>query len=163
MGRRPESVGDGSPTMTADEAVRLIEPVDRVYPHEVAMTPHGLVEALVRRTAELTGVGTVSLRTEGPTPQVALGLAGRIRHNALFVGANVREAVNDGRADYTPSSSPRCRPSSPTALCRSTWRCSRSRRPTATASAASAPRSRAPGPPPTLPGGSSRWSTRGCP
>jgi acyl-CoA hydrolase len=29
-------------------------------------------------------------------------MAGHIRHNALFVGANVRQAVNDGRADFTP-------------------------------------------------------------
>src|SRR5204862_625265 len=24
------------------------------------------------------------------------------RHNAVFIGPNVREAINDGRADYTP-------------------------------------------------------------
>ncbi len=29
-------------------------------------------------------------------------MARHFRHNALFVGGNVREAVNDGRADYTP-------------------------------------------------------------
>ncbi len=29
-------------------------------------------------------------------------MAEHFRHNALFVGGNVREAVNDGRADYTP-------------------------------------------------------------
>lgn len=90
------------PTVTADEAVRLIEPGDRVYIHEVAMTPHELVQALVRRAGELTGVETISLHTEGSAPYVAPEMTGRIRHNALFVGANVREAVNDGRADYTP-------------------------------------------------------------
>ena len=90
------------PSLTADEAVRLIAPGDRVYLHEVAMTPHELIDALVRRASERTGVETVSLHTEGPAPYVAPELAGRLRHNALFVGANVREAVNDGRADYTP-------------------------------------------------------------
>jgi acyl-CoA hydrolase len=29
-------------------------------------------------------------------------MAGHFRHNAFFIGGNVREAVNDGRADYTP-------------------------------------------------------------
>jgi acyl-CoA hydrolase len=29
-------------------------------------------------------------------------MAGHFRHNAVFIGANVREAINDGRADYTP-------------------------------------------------------------
>jgi len=88
--------------MTADEAMRLIEPGHRVYLHEVAMTPHELLDALVRRAGELADVEVVALHTEGPAPHVAPGLQGHIRHNALFVGANVREAVNDGRADYTP-------------------------------------------------------------
>ena len=90
------------PVLMADEAIRLIEPGDRVYLHEVAMTPHELLDALVRRAPELAGVEVVALHTEGPAPHVAPVLAGRLRHNALFVGANVREAVNDGRADYTP-------------------------------------------------------------
>jgi acyl-CoA hydrolase len=29
-------------------------------------------------------------------------MAGHFRHNAFFIGGNVRDAVNDGRADYTP-------------------------------------------------------------
>jgi acyl-CoA hydrolase len=29
-------------------------------------------------------------------------MAGHFRHNALFMGSNVRQAVNEGRADYTP-------------------------------------------------------------
>ena len=27
---------------------------------------------------------------------------GHFRHNALFIGGNVRKAVQEGRADYTP-------------------------------------------------------------
>ncbi|MCA9878235.1 MAG: acetyl-CoA hydrolase/transferase family protein, partial [Thermomicrobiales bacterium] len=103
-----ESVAAGAwqgplpPVVSPDEAVRLVASGDRVYLHEVAMTPHELLDALVRRAADLSGVEVVSLHTEGPAPHVAPELAGHIRHNALFVGANVREAVNDGRADYTP-------------------------------------------------------------
>jgi len=88
--------------VSADEAVRLIQSGDRVYLHEVAMAPFELQEALVRRADELSGVETISLHTEGSAPYLAPNLAGKIRHNALFVGANVRAAVNDGRADYTP-------------------------------------------------------------
>jgi acyl-CoA hydrolase len=29
-------------------------------------------------------------------------MAGHFRHNAMFIGPNVRQAINDGRADYTP-------------------------------------------------------------
>jgi 4-hydroxybutyrate CoA-transferase len=100
------TVGSGRwrhpPVLTADEAVRLIEPGNRVYLHEVAMTPHELLDALVRRALGLADIEVVSLHTEGPAPHVAPEMAGHLRHNALFVGANVREAVNDGRADYTP-------------------------------------------------------------
>src|SRR5262245_44617503 len=92
------------PVVSADEAIRLVRSGDRVYLHEAAMTPHELLDSLVRRAlAEpLTGIETVSLHTEGAAPHVAPELAGHIRHNALFVGHNVREAVNAGRADYTP-------------------------------------------------------------
>jgi acyl-CoA hydrolase len=88
--------------LPADEAVRLIESGDRVYLHEVAMTPHELLDALVRRNSDLSGVEVISLHTEGPAPHVVPEFAGSFRHNALFVGANMRAAVNDGRADYTP-------------------------------------------------------------
>jgi len=90
------------PTLAADEAVRLIESGDRVYVHEVAMAPHELLDALARRAGELHDVEVVSLHTEGPAPHVAPGVDSHLRHNALFVGANVRDAVNAGRADYTP-------------------------------------------------------------
>ena len=42
------------------------------------------------------------LLTMGTSPYCAPEMAAHFRHNALFVGGNVREAVNDGRADYTP-------------------------------------------------------------
>ncbi|MDQ2682394.1 MAG: 4-hydroxybutyrate CoA-transferase, partial [Chloroflexota bacterium] len=73
-----------------------------VYIHEAAMAPHELLDALVARAPELRDVETISIHTEGRAPHVDPGLEGHIRHNALFVGANVRAAVNEGRADYTP-------------------------------------------------------------
>lgn len=90
------------PELTADDAVRLIASGDRVYLHEAAMAPHELIEALVRRAPELHDVETVSMHTDGPAPHVDRAMEGHIRHNALFVGSNVRAAVKEGRADYTP-------------------------------------------------------------
>jgi acyl-CoA hydrolase len=89
--------------VSAAAAVQLIKSGDRVYLHEVAMTPIELIEALTDRAHELADVETISIHTEGPAPHVAPGLEGRIRHNALFAGANVRAAINEGRADYTPA------------------------------------------------------------
>lgn len=90
------------PTLSADEAIRLVGSGDRVYIHEAAMTPWELLEALTRRAPALHNVETISIHTEGPAPHVSEAVRGHIRHNALFVGANVREAVNAGVADYTP-------------------------------------------------------------
>lgn len=96
------SVRRTPPVMTADEAVRMIQSGHRVYLHEAAMAPLELMDALVRRAPELRDVETISIHTDGPAPHVDPAVAGHIRHNALFVGANVRQAVNEGRADYTP-------------------------------------------------------------
>ena len=42
------------------------------------------------------------MHTEGRAPYAAPGMEESFRVNALFVGGLVREAVNDGRADYLP-------------------------------------------------------------
>jgi acyl-CoA hydrolase len=47
-------------------------------------------------------VELVHLHTLGAAPYAAPELAARFRHRALFVGANVREAVQAGRADFVP-------------------------------------------------------------
>lgn len=86
----------------ADRALELVTSGNRVYLHEAAMVPFELLDALCRRAMDLVGVETISLHTEGPAPHVDPALEGHLRHNALFVGKNVRAAVNDGRADYTP-------------------------------------------------------------
>ena len=88
--------------VTAPEAVELISSGDRVYVHEVAMAPTSLIAALVARAPDLRDVEIVHLHTEGKAAYLEQGMEGHLRHNALFVGPNAREAVNDGRADYTP-------------------------------------------------------------
>lgn len=74
----------------------------RVYLHESMMAPRSLIDAMTRRGPELKNVEVVHLHTNAPAPYVAPEHAGRFRHNALFTGPNVREAVQDGRADFTP-------------------------------------------------------------
>ncbi len=87
---------------SASEALAPLKSGDRVYLHEAAMTPVSLVTAMTERARSLTGVEVVHLHTMAPAPYVAPDMAGHVRHNALFVGPNVREAVQAGRADYTP-------------------------------------------------------------
>ncbi len=42
------------------------------------------------------------MMTMGCAPYVAPEMEGHFRHNAMFIGPNVREAINSGRADFTP-------------------------------------------------------------
>ncbi len=42
------------------------------------------------------------MMTMGTAPYVSPEMAGHFRHNAVFIGGNVRDAINEGRADYTP-------------------------------------------------------------
>ena len=87
---------------TADEALAWVKSGMRVYIQPGCAEPETLVEALIRRAPELFDVEIVHMMTMGCAPYVAPEMAGHFRHNAMFIGANVREAINDGRADYTP-------------------------------------------------------------
>ncbi|WP_242343020.1 acetyl-CoA hydrolase/transferase family protein [Anaeromyxobacter terrae] len=91
-----------SRTVSAEEAVSVVKSGDRVFIHSVAAAPQRLVDALTARAGELRVVEIVSLHTEGRAPYVAPEHAKSFRVNALFVGANYRAAVEEGRADYLP-------------------------------------------------------------
>jgi len=88
--------------VTAAEAVAGIRSGQQVFVHGGAATPSALLDALVARAAELESVSMVHFHTEGPGPHLAPDMAPHFRHKALFIGANARRAVNEGRADYVP-------------------------------------------------------------
>jgi 4-hydroxybutyrate CoA-transferase len=87
---------------TADEALRYVESGMRVYIQPGCAEPETLVEALMRRAPFVQDVEIVHMMTMGAAPYVAPEMAGHFRHNAMFIGSNVRQAINEGRADYTP-------------------------------------------------------------
>lgn len=87
---------------TSDEALRYVQSGMRVYIQPGCAEPETLVEALMRRGPEVYDVEIVHMMTMGCAPYVAPEMAGHFRHNAMFIGGNVRDAINDGRADYTP-------------------------------------------------------------
>ena len=74
----------------------------RVYIQPGCAEPETLVEALLDRAPFVHDVEVVHLLTLGNADYVKPEMAPHFRHNAFFIGGNVREAVNDGRADYTP-------------------------------------------------------------
>lgn len=89
---------------TADEAVRSIQDNASLFLTGNCSIPVKLLDALVRRAraGDVTGLTINQLLTLGNADYVSPDLEGKIRVNAMFIGPNVREAVNDGRADFTP-------------------------------------------------------------
>ena len=60
------------------------------------------MDALIRRAPFVQDVEIVHMMTMGRADYVAPEMTSHFRHNAVFIGGNVREAINEGRADYTP-------------------------------------------------------------
>jgi len=87
---------------TADEALRCVQSGMRVYIQPGCAEPETLVEALIQRAPHVEDVEIVHMMTMGKAPYVAPEMEGHFRHNAVFIGGNVRDAINEGRADYTP-------------------------------------------------------------
>lgn len=87
--------------LSAQEAVRLIKSGDRVFTSGNAATPRLLLRAFVERAQALERVELLHLLLIGDEFSVP-GLDSHFRHNAFFVGPADRQAVNTGRADYTP-------------------------------------------------------------
>jgi acyl-CoA hydrolase len=87
---------------TPGEALRCVQSGMRVYIQPGCAEPETLVEALIQRAPFVQDVEIVHMMTMGSAPYVAPEMEGHFRHNAVFIGSNVRDAINEGRADYTP-------------------------------------------------------------
>jgi acetyl-CoA hydrolase len=87
---------------SAEDAVRRITSGMRVYLTGNCSVPQTLLAALVRRAPELWDVEIAQVLTIGPADYVGPEMAGHLRVNTLFISDNVRAAVNEGRADFTP-------------------------------------------------------------
>ncbi|MEO0086393.1 MAG: GNAT family N-acetyltransferase [candidate division WOR-3 bacterium] len=83
-----------------DKALEALQPGHRVFIGSACGTPQKLVQALADRPIE--DVEVVHLLTLGVAPYAQETMAARYRANAFFISANVRPAVWEGRADYTP-------------------------------------------------------------
>nr|WP_305849537.1 hypothetical protein [Pyxidicoccus parkwaysis] len=88
--------------VTAEEAIRGILPGRRILVGSGAAEPVTLVRAMVEKGEHLADNEVVHLLTLGPAPYVEPAQARRFRHTAFFIGANVRQAVQEGRADFMP-------------------------------------------------------------
>ena len=88
--------------VTAAEAVSHIQSGSRVVTGHAAGEPEYLIRALMADAKRLENVEIVHMVPLGKSEYARPEMAGHFRHNALFVGSSTRNAVMEGRADYTP-------------------------------------------------------------
>ncbi len=87
---------------TAEEAVKAIKSGNRIFMTGNVSVPQKLLAALVAYAPKLKNVEICQALSVGPADYVKPGLEGHLRVNTLFISANVRSAVQEGRADFTP-------------------------------------------------------------
>lgn len=88
--------------VSADEAVSHIASGQRLFFTGNCSMPKQVLAALVLRAPQLTDVEIVHVLTIATDSYVAPEMEGHLRVNTLFISDNVRQAVNEGRADFTP-------------------------------------------------------------
>lgn len=93
---------EAPPSATVREAVAAIPPGRTIFIGSGAAEPLRLVEGLVEHGEHLADNRIVHLLTLGPARYVAPGMERRFRHTAFFIGANTRDAIEAGRADFMP-------------------------------------------------------------
>jgi len=88
--------------VTADEAVRCVKSGDRIFLTGNVSVPQKCLGALVAYAPNLENVEICQALTIGPAEYVQPDMEGHLRVNTLFISHNVRKAVQEGRADFTP-------------------------------------------------------------
>lgn len=89
-------------SVSASEAVKVIKSGDHIHISSAAAPPQCLINAMCERgeKGELHNVTIHHLHTEGPAPYTEKKFEGIFQHDGFFVGKNVRQAVQEGFADY---------------------------------------------------------------
>ncbi len=87
---------------SADEALRVVRSGQHIFVGSGAAAPQFLVEHLMARAEQLHAAQVIHIMTLGIAPYALPAVKESFRHNAFFVGPNVREGVAAGEADYTP-------------------------------------------------------------
>ena len=88
--------------VTAEQAVRNIRPHSRVVFGHCIGEPMALVDTMVKNKEWFSDIEIVHMVAMGKGEYTLPEMEGHFRHNSFFVGACTRDAVNAGRADFTP-------------------------------------------------------------
>jgi len=85
-----------------EEALGFIKTGDHIFIGSACGEPQYLVKGLVEKADHLADNEILHVHTLGVAPYAKPRYSDRFRLNAFFVGINTRQAVAEGRADYTP-------------------------------------------------------------
>ncbi len=88
--------------VTADEAVQHIQSNQRLFLTGNCSVPKAILSALVSYAPKLENVEICQALTIGNADYVSPEMEGHLRVNTMFISANTRKAVQEGRADFTP-------------------------------------------------------------
>jgi acyl-CoA hydrolase len=87
---------------TPEEALSIIKSGDRVFMHGSAQTPVFIINELAKQAHRLRDVEIVSISVYGDLEIAKPGYEKSFMLNSMFVSGAIRQAVNEGRADYIP-------------------------------------------------------------
>ncbi len=91
-----------SKVLTREQALARIPRGAKIFVGSACAEPQFLVEGLAQKASALADSEILHILTLGIAPYTEERFAGVFRHNAFFVWDNTRQAVCEGRADYTP-------------------------------------------------------------
>lgn len=88
-------------SISAEHAVKHIKSGDSVFIHSAAAAPQHLIQNLFERKDELRGVTIYQIHTEGLAPYADEAVEA-FKVKCLFVGPNIRKAIQKGHGSYIP-------------------------------------------------------------
>jgi acyl-CoA hydrolase len=86
----------------ASKAMKLINSGDTVFIGTGCAAPQYLIESMMKHSRDMYDVHIVHLLTKGIAPYATEEYRDKFKLNSLFIGPNVREAIDKGIGDYTP-------------------------------------------------------------
>ncbi len=86
----------------ADTAIKKIHKGKRIIIGSGCAEPQHLVQALIRNASQFRDNEVAHILTAGIAPYADPQYAQNFRHNAFFIGHNIRESVMKGHSDYVP-------------------------------------------------------------
>ena len=92
-------------TTTVEEAIKVIQSGNNVFVQGMAATPTYLTTKMTEygMKEKLDNINVYHMHTEGHCPYVEQEASKRFHCKTFFVSQNVRDAINDGRAEYLPT------------------------------------------------------------